>query len=116
MNKYIKPFRTLAALHGFYFIASGIYLMLIKEVINLKLGLGFFIIGASAGYGALVCRTNPKVGAYSGLFATLLYWFLAIMEGRYTGFINGLSVTITLMGIISLLLLNNASSNNDKNS
>ena len=110
MNKFVKPFRTLAVLHGFYFIASGIYLMLIKEIINLKLGLEFFIIGLSAGYGALVCRTNPKAGAYSGLFATLLYWLFAIMEGRYTGFINGLSVTITLMGILSLFLLNNAGS------
>ena len=107
MNKFVKPFRTLAALHGFYFMASGIYLMLFKELINLKLGLGFFIIGLSAGYGALICRSNPKVGAYSGLFATWLYWLLAIMEGRYTGFINGLSVTITLMGLLSLFLLKN---------
>ena len=100
-----RGLKILGGLHAFFFIASAFFIFFIRQTPDSFLALGFLFTGLSSLAVYLFIETTPKAGIAGALGAAVIYWALAFYYGRYSGFINGISITISLMGITGIWLI-----------
>lgn len=100
----VKSLRTLATLHGTFFLAGGFYLQIFAQ----KMGFvptEFILMGILSYASAFRLKTHLSSGSVLALLSAISYWAFSIVAGIPMGFIKGISVTVTLMGFLSVWLL-----------
>lgn len=103
-NGLVKSLRTLATLHGTFFLAGGLYLQIFAQ----KMGVvppEFIFMGILSYAAALRLKTHFSSGAILALLSAISYWVFSVIAGIPMGFIKGISVTVSLMGFLSVWLL-----------
>jgi hypothetical protein len=100
-----RSLKILGGLHAFFFITSAFFIFFIRQTPDSFMALGFLFTGFSSLAAYLFIETNPKAGIAGALGATIIYWTLAFHYEQYSGFINGISITISLMGITGIWLI-----------
>ena len=98
-----KNLGILGALHALFFIGTAFFIFFVKEKGDYLLAAGFLIAGV---WSLVVWRASARSvfrTMAGSVMAALTYWLFAFYYGRYLGFINGISITVSLMALLGIV-------------
>ena len=101
-EKIVRSLRFLAWIHAIFFISGSVFLALYGKGEYEQLLFVFFVCGLLSAIGGIFAGKNFLYSGMSGILAAIFYWTFSILEGLKFGFIKGITLSVTLLGILSI--------------
>lgn len=98
----LKSIRFLAYIHAFFFFSGSILLVFQGTRNSDLLVFAFLFNGILATICGYYTEKNDLVSGLTGMLTAFSYWLFSILAGLNYGFVKGISVSVTLLGILSL--------------